>query len=72
MFLLPARVTGQCLHLFMLAEDTHFVGQGIAQQLVAAWLLDGHQKGYTHAVTEATGVVSQRVFRKLEFTDRVS
>jgi len=66
-----AIVAGQYLHLFMLAVDTHFVGQGIAQQLVTACLLNGRQKGYTHAVTEATGVVSQRVFRKLDFTDRV-
>ncbi len=67
-----AIVAGQYLHLFMLAVDIHFAGQGIAQQLVTACLLNGRQKGYTHAVTEATGVVSQRVFRKLDFTDRVS
>jgi ribosomal protein S18 acetylase RimI-like enzyme len=64
-------VAGQYLHLFMLAVDTHFVGHGIAQQLVTACLSNGRQKGYTHAVTEATGVVSQRVFRKVGFTDRV-
>lgn len=62
---------GQSLHLFMLGVDPHFAGRGIAQQLVAACLANGRQKGYTHAVTEATGVVSQHVFRKLGFTDRL-
>ena len=56
----------------MLAVDTNFVGHGIAQQLVTACLSNASQKGYTHAVTEATGVVSQRVFRKLGFTDRAN
>jgi ribosomal protein S18 acetylase RimI-like enzyme len=63
-------VAGQYLHLFMLAVDEHFAGRGIAQQLVTACLLNGRQKGYTHAVTEATGVVSQHLFRKLGFADR--
>jgi ribosomal protein S18 acetylase RimI-like enzyme len=66
-----AIVAGQYLHLFMLAVDAHFVGRGIAQQLVAACLANGRQKGYTHAVTEATGVVSQHVFRKAGFTERL-
>jgi len=64
-------VARQYLHLFMLAVDTHFIGHGIAQQLVAACLANGHRKGYTHAVTEATGVVSQHVFRKAGFTERL-
>jgi ribosomal protein S18 acetylase RimI-like enzyme len=63
-------VAGQSLHLFMLAVDEHFAGRGIAQQLVTACLANGRQKGYTHAVTEATGAVSQHVFRKLGFGDR--
>jgi ribosomal protein S18 acetylase RimI-like enzyme len=62
---------GQYLHLFMLAVDGHFSGRGIAQQLVTACLSNGNAKGYTHAITEATGVVSQHVFRKLGFTDRL-
>ncbi len=66
-----AIVAGQYLHLFMLAVDEGFAGQGIAQQLVAACLSNGRHKGFTHAVTEATGVVSQHVFRKLGFTDRL-
>ncbi len=65
-----AMVAGQCLHLFMLAVDERFAGRGIAQQLVTACLENGRQRGYTHAVTEATGVVSQHVFRKMGFGER--
>jgi GNAT superfamily N-acetyltransferase len=61
---------GNYLHLFMLAVDEHYAGQGIATQLVITCLANGRQKGYTHAVTEATGVVSQHVFRKSGFVER--
>jgi ribosomal protein S18 acetylase RimI-like enzyme len=64
-------VAGRYLHLFMLGVDARFAGRGIAHQLVAECLSNGRRKGYTHAVTEATGVVSQHVFRKLGFTDRL-
>jgi ribosomal protein S18 acetylase RimI-like enzyme len=64
-------LSGQYLHLFMLAVEPHFAGRGIAQQLVAACLVNGQRKGYSHAITEATGVVSQHVFRKLGFTERM-
>jgi ribosomal protein S18 acetylase RimI-like enzyme len=63
-------VPGQHLHLFMLAVDARFAGQGIAQRLVETCLENGRKKGYRHAVTEATGVISQRVFRKLGFEER--
>ncbi len=63
-------VPGQHLHLFMLAVDSRFAGQGIAQGLVETCMEYGRRKGYRHAVTEATGVVSQRVFRKLAFEER--
>lgn len=61
---------GEYLHLFMLAVDAQFSGQGIAQRLVECCLENGLRKGYRWAVTEATGVVSQRVFRKLGFEER--
>jgi ribosomal protein S18 acetylase RimI-like enzyme len=61
---------GRYLHLFMLAVDARFAGQGISQQLVRECLSNGEAKGYTHAVTEATGVVSQHVFRKAGFVER--
>ncbi len=61
---------GQYLHLFMLAVDAEFGGQGVAQGLVAACLANACRKGYRWAVVEATGVVSQRVCRKLGFEER--
>lgn len=63
---------GEYLHLFMLAVDGQFAGRGIAQGMVAACLENGLCKAYRGAVTEATGKVSQRVFRKQGFGDRFS
>jgi GNAT superfamily N-acetyltransferase len=61
---------GECMHLFMLGVDGAFVGCGIGQGLVKACLEHGIRKGYRMAVTEATGNVSQRVFRKNGFVER--
>ncbi len=61
---------GQCLHLFMLAVDPRFTGQGVAQRLVETSLELAKTKGYRYAVTEATGLISQWVFRKLGFEER--
>jgi len=61
---------GEYLHLFMLAVDPQFGGQGIAQSMVEHCLENGACKGYRWAMTEATGVISQRVFRKLGFEER--
>lgn len=63
-------VQGEHLHLFMLTVDARFAGQGIAQRLVETCIDNGRKKGYRHALTEATGVISQRVFRKLGFEER--
>jgi ribosomal protein S18 acetylase RimI-like enzyme len=65
-----AIAAGQYLHLFMLGVDAPFSRRGVAQHLVAACLANGRRKGYTHAVTEATGVVSQHIFRKLGFAEQ--
>ncbi len=65
-----ATVPGECLHLFMLAVDARLAGQGVAQGLVQACIDNGRKKGYRRAMTEATGAVSQRVFRKLGFEER--
>jgi len=62
---------GECLHLFFLGVARSCGGRGVAQQLVSACLENGRQKGYCLAVTEATNNVSQHVFRKLGFSDRV-
>lgn len=61
---------GACVHLFMLAVAADFAGQGIAQRLVEFSLENAAVKGYRSAVTEATGLVSQRVFGKLGFEER--
>ncbi len=67
---LRAAPQGECLHLFMLAVDPRFTGQGIAQRLVETSLQIAKARGYRYAVTEATGLISQKVFRKLGFEER--
>jgi ribosomal protein S18 acetylase RimI-like enzyme len=62
---------GDALHLFLLGVARPFARQGVAQNLVAECLALGKRYGYRRAVTEATNVVSQHIFRKLGFTDRV-
>ncbi|HET9793022.1 MAG TPA: GNAT family N-acetyltransferase [Thermoanaerobaculia bacterium] len=63
---------GSHLHLFMLAVADRAAGRGIAHRLVAAALANGSRRGYRFAVTEATGRISQHVFRKLGFRDVLS
>jgi ribosomal protein S18 acetylase RimI-like enzyme len=62
---------GDSLHLFLLGVARSFGGRGVAQQLVATCLQNGLHRGYRIAVTEATNRVSQHIFRKSGFTDRV-
>lgn len=62
---------GEALHLFLLAVAEQVAGRGIAQRLVADCLEHGARKGYRLAVTEATNKISQHVFRKLGFVERV-
>jgi ribosomal protein S18 acetylase RimI-like enzyme len=62
---------GECLHLFLLGVSDRVAGRGVGQQLVAACLELGAKKGYRLAVTEATNTVSQHIFRKLGFEERV-
>lgn len=62
---------GELLHLFLLGVSDSVAGRGVAQQLVAACLELGLRKGYRMAVTEATNMVSQHIFRKQGFVGRV-
>jgi ribosomal protein S18 acetylase RimI-like enzyme len=62
---------GESLHLFLLGVSRAYARQGIAQRLVQECIANGVRHGYRRAVTEATNVVSQHVFRKLGFVDRV-
>jgi ribosomal protein S18 acetylase RimI-like enzyme len=61
---------GKYLHLFMLAVDRQFAGHGVGQRLVRACIENGSRKGYRTALAEATGKVSQHIFRKNGFADR--
>lgn len=61
---------GECIHLFMLAVEGNFAGRGIGGALVRVCLENARQKGYRVACTEATGKISQHIFRKNGFTDR--
>jgi ribosomal protein S18 acetylase RimI-like enzyme len=60
---------GRYLHLFMLGVAEHAWGRGIARQLIATSLRHGKERGYTHAVTEATGTISQHLFRTFGFRE---
>jgi ribosomal protein S18 acetylase RimI-like enzyme len=62
---------GESLHLFLLGVAEQVAGKGVAQQLVATCIELGSKKGYRMAVTEATNKVSQHIFRKLGFVERV-
>jgi ribosomal protein S18 acetylase RimI-like enzyme len=64
-------VPGEALHLFLLGVSDAFAGRGVAQQLVGVCVEYGKRKGNSVAVTEATNNVSQHIFRKLGFVDRV-
>ena len=62
---------GESLHLFLLGVSPRFAGQGVAQALVARCLANGAGRNYRVAVTEATNMTSQHIFRKQGFTERV-
>jgi ribosomal protein S18 acetylase RimI-like enzyme len=63
---------GNFLHLFMLGVPAAFQGKKIGQALVAECLMNGRQRGYRMAVTEATGNASQHIFRRLGFVERLA
>ena len=63
---------GESLHLFLLGVSDRVAGRGVGQQLVATCLGLGARRGYRLAVTEATNTVSQHIFRKLGFEERVT
>lgn len=61
---------GIYLHLLLLGVPRSFKGRQVAQHLVAACEENGRRKGYRVAVTEASGSVSQHIFRKQGYVDR--
>jgi len=62
---------GEVLHLFLLGVSPRAAGRGVAQELVRVCLENGARLGYQLAVTEATNKVSQHIFRKGGFAERV-
>jgi ribosomal protein S18 acetylase RimI-like enzyme len=60
---------GTHAHIFMVGVARHAGGRGIAQRLIEACLGRARSLGYGVAVTEATSVVSQHIFRKLGFRE---
>ena len=61
---------GSHAHFNMLAVVPTLSGRGIAQTLVELAMENAARRGYRFAVTEATGPVSQHIFRKLGFKER--
>ncbi|MFZ2313506.1 MAG: hypothetical protein WAV82_12905 [Methylobacter sp.] len=60
---------GEYLHFFLLAVDHRQTGKNVARNLVQTCLENGIRKGYKTGVVEATGVVSQHIFRQFGFVD---
>jgi hypothetical protein len=60
---------GQYLHFFLLAVDHRQTGKNVARNLVQTCLENGVRKGYKTGVVEATGIVSQHIFRQFGFVD---
>lgn len=61
---------GEMLHLYLLGVSDRVAGQGIGQQLVLRTVEHGASKGYRIAFAESTNRRSQRIFRKLGFSER--
>ena len=60
---------GEYLHFFLLAVDHRQTGKNVARNLVRTCLENGVGKGYKTGIVEATGVVSQNIFRQFGFVD---
>lgn len=60
---------GEYLHLILLAVDHQQTGKNVAKNLLQTCLDNGIRKGYKTGIVEATGVVSQHIFRKFGFVD---
>jgi len=60
---------GEYLHFFLLAVDHRQTGKNVARNLVRTCLENGVGKGYKTGIVEATGIVSQNIFRQFGFVD---
>jgi len=64
--------SGEYLHLFMIAVNHQHKGRKVAHNLIQICLENGIRRGFHTAVTEATGVISQHIFRmQFGFADRL-
>jgi ribosomal protein S18 acetylase RimI-like enzyme len=63
---------GTYAHVFMVGVARQAGGRGLAHRLIQACLDCARARGYRVAVTEATNVVSQHIFRKLGFREVLS
>ena len=65
------RTAGESVHLFLLGVSERYGGRGVGSQLVAQCTANATRKGYRLAVTEATNLTSQHIFRQAGFVERV-
>ncbi|MBW4634162.1 MAG: GNAT family N-acetyltransferase [Iphinoe sp. HA4291-MV1] len=64
--------SGQILHIFMLGVQDEYKNQKIATTLVQENLKLAKSHDFSLAIAEATGLISQHVFRKLGFREEVT
>ncbi len=65
-------VTGKLFHIFLLAVKEQYRNRNIANNLIEKNLNLASQEEFSGAVVEATGNISQHLFRKYGFEDRCS
>lgn len=56
-------VPGKFAHMFMVGVEPEFANQGLAPRMYRHFIKLAMEKGYTYAVTEPTGTISQHVLR---------
>lgn len=62
---------GESFHIFIIGVSRSFRGKDIGQRLIDLSLGLARGRGYKKAVVEASGIISQHIFRKAGFTTRV-
>jgi len=62
---------GESFHIFMIGVSRSFRGKDIGQRLIDLSLDLARARGYKKAVVEASGIISQHIFRKAGFTTSV-
>jgi len=65
-------VTAKVFHIFLLGAREKYRGKKIGNKLLENNLKMATQAGFSTAIAEATGKISQYICRKYGFEDRVS